>query len=232
MVDRYYVFPKTKDRIERMLRWFERKENHRVDRPGATIPIEAAVAPTFFKNDAGETAPAFGVMAIKSSTVIDGSLTHVIEKPSTTFRRMFLVNNDIDVADGDYGVAQSGPFVRALYDNAATPALGEGWGPAPSSWKLKQKHPDVADIVGVYETDESVWCQWRGCITKIRGTTDAAVTAGNSVDVSVFDGGTPTDLGQTLSGVVVPYANLDNGAEVGCLFVNGRWEAYAAECPA
>lgn len=193
------------------------------------VSIEAPPGAIVFRNDSGETLPAYGVFAA-TGIELDSQGRWFLNagKPSTTFRREYFVNGPRDVADEAYGAAQTTEFVRVLYDNAATPTLGQGWGPKASTWKVSKQYPDTASVIGIYEDDETIIARWHE-ITKVRGQTDDSVTAGGMVDLNLFDGA-GNDLSVVLADVIVPYADVGSGKEIGALFVNGQWEAYAAEC--
>lgn len=101
-----------------------------------------------FRNDSGETIPAFGVMrpriAADATTEIvdrDGRWCVSVVKPDTKFSRRYLINGPTAIPDGGFGLAADGSTpVLALRDNE-TVACGDGWGVQASSWKLKRYAP-------------------------------------------------------------------------------------------
>jgi hypothetical protein len=99
-----------------------------------------------FKNESGETAPAWAVMRM---TLAPADKDYIpIQKPDATYRWLYLVNGNRDVAASAYGYGHfltSETFTpkrgRVLYDTGATPAYGEHWGPKSGEWKLFQHRP-------------------------------------------------------------------------------------------
>jgi hypothetical protein len=92
-----------------------------------------------FRNDYAGTVPAYGLLRIETLTTIDGSPCFTVDRPDSTFNRLYLVNGPDDVAQNGFGW---GTFLWhadwVLYDDASTPAFGESWGPQADSFKLKK----------------------------------------------------------------------------------------------
>lgn len=90
-----------------------------------------------FRNDSGETVPAYGCMRIMVTATINGIEYVTTGKHTTDFKRLSLVNRGVDVANGAYGLGNYLWTLNwVLYDDTNTPAFGEGWGPVPYSWKI------------------------------------------------------------------------------------------------
>ncbi len=99
-----------------------------------------------FLNNSGETVPPWGVMEVTGSTggIVD------IRKPTTAFKRMYLVNGDSEVGNGVVG---TGTWLNddlggyALYETGSSPAYGEQWGAKPAQWTLSKNRPGF-EIIG------------------------------------------------------------------------------------
>ena len=109
-----------------------------------------------FRNDSGETAPAYGCMevtGIASGPILDedGYVTITVTKPSTTLRRLYVINMASDVEDGATGrcfvPGQDSPCV-ALYEDGP-PDIGVSYGPKPAKWELYDNYPAVVDCIGL-----------------------------------------------------------------------------------
>lgn len=96
-----------------------------------------------FRNDNASTAPAYGVLRVTGTTVVDLFPYLTVDKPDSTYRWLYLVNGPEDVVTNGFGwgtwLWHGGP---ALYDTGSgTPAYGQEWGPTASSWKLQKFAP-------------------------------------------------------------------------------------------
>lgn len=99
-----------------------------------------------FRNDSGQTIPAYGVMRVTGVTVVQGMPVLTVDQPDQKFHRTFLLNGPVDVpggSSGNYGTAQDGSYPAiALYDDSTLPQgqnnpnLGDHWGADQNSWKL------------------------------------------------------------------------------------------------
>ena len=118
-----------------------------------------------FRNDSSETVPAWGVMRITgASSTKFGYLT--IDKPDTSFQRLYLVNGPRPVVQfsssnpyygwGSFLTSETFRFADqyVLYDTGNTPAYGESWGPQNGTWTLK-KYRYGFTIMGGNITTES-----------------------------------------------------------------------------
>lgn len=91
-----------------------------------------------FHNSGGAEAPAYGVMGVSG---VDGTSPDVVPKtakPSATYRRDYLVNSQVAIADDARGNYQNHPELLALYYTSGTPALNELWGPTEGQWYLSK----------------------------------------------------------------------------------------------
>lgn len=103
-----------------------------------------------FRNDSGETVPAFGCMRVTDAET-DGTLSRyviVIAKPNST-GGPFVFNGPREVTSGGYGIAYTG-IVKA-YFTAGTPAAGETWGPT-TGWVVESGGDDAVKVFGPIES--------------------------------------------------------------------------------
>lgn len=114
----------------------------------------AAKRPIPFTNVSGETIPAFAVMAITGLVYENGIAFLECDKPSTTFRREYAVNNIFDVPADRRGTCFRAGDLRVLYDSGA-PGAGEGWGPKPGQWSLSQGFPGFT-VQGIVDASHKI----------------------------------------------------------------------------
>lgn len=96
-----------------------------------------------FRNDSGESCPPGAVMEITGVADVSGTPHITITKPSAEFPNhySFVINTGTSsVANGATGTCVWGydDWKYVAYNNAATPAANDEWGPAPGSWLLHQ----------------------------------------------------------------------------------------------
>lgn len=156
-----------------------------------------------FRNDSGETIPAFGVIKISDTVQQQDIYLYKGEKPdpdTTPSHLVFYINGPFDVVDGDEGlcyVPTSG--VWALYDSANTPAVNESWGPAEGSWELSKDGTGFL-ILSSETSDGKVIVQSQGgCSSRNEfwqlsvlgsptgGTFDMDLTVNGTKDTLTFD---------------------------------------------
>lgn len=149
-----------------------------------------------FKNSGSQTVPPYGVMRVLGSTVaIPGDPHNVLlecQRPDTTFARIYAVNGPIEVAAGQFGECRLPPFdnVEVLYDTAATPSLGEGWGPKPDSFKLTKHYPASGIVIATLsdlEGSETVLVSWHP-ITSGIGKANGSISNRASGAISIWHG--------------------------------------------
>lgn len=182
-----------------------------------------------FRNDSGETVPPFAVLKPTGMAEVDSAGVLTIDQCDEDGYWPVFFNGPMAVADGKFGSCTGDLPCMAYYDNAATPAAGEFWGAKSSSWKLTKGCPGfeiattgVDDRVIILPS-ATAWLVW--------GKTDAAVTTGNTVTVSVWNPvGTPADTGINITAVMDRYADLDSGVEVHAARVGRKWMLIAAAC--
>lgn len=159
------------------------------DATGGKIRVQRrfTAAPTIrFRNDSGETAPAYGVMRVTDYDETTG--VYVIEKPSSSvpFERDYLVNLGEDVADGEIGngtwLEESG---YVLTDGAAAP--GEQWGAADDSWELVKNRYGF-EIVGgdITEASQHRVVARQFIVVAVIGKADSAIAKDSTGTVTVW----------------------------------------------
>ena len=99
-----------------------------------------ATYPCFVKNGSGEEVPPCAVMRITSVDLVDGRIEYTIGKPDSTFRREYLVNSPMAIANASSAEGYAGKLHDGglVYYNTGTPALDELWGATSGQWYLTQ----------------------------------------------------------------------------------------------
>jgi hypothetical protein len=156
-----------------------------------------------FLNNASETVPRWGIMRVTGASANKYLTT---AKPDATYRWLYLVNVDSDVAASKSGwasylTAQSFNFEDnyVRYDTGSTPAYGEHWGPKADSWLLWQHRPGffiLGGTTGSGSTARVVAIQMPPSEILIFNDSGSSKAAGASGTFSVYGGATgTTDLG-------------------------------------
>lgn len=109
-----------------------------------------------FRNDAGSTAPAHGILRVTGLVNFPNAAGEpflTVDQPNTYGAQYsHAINMGEDVESGGYGKCTLGIANVALYDSAdGTPAFGESWGPRSGTWKLK-KNTGGLMVVGIPTT--------------------------------------------------------------------------------
>jgi hypothetical protein len=185
----------------------QRYTNSNGDHHGGAVRRHQSVLPSGgrirFLNNASETVPRWGIMRVTGASANKYLTT---AKPDATYRWLYLVNVDSDVAAGKSGwasylTAQSFNFEDnyVLYDTGATPAYGEHWGPKSGEWKLFQHRPGffiLGGTTGSGSTARVVAIQMPPSEILIFNDSGSSKAAGASGTFSVYGGATgTTDLG-------------------------------------
>ena len=97
---------------------------------------DPAFPPIKFRNDSGETCPAYACMEVTGTATVGGRTVFTIDKPSTHWGGPYLFNLHRDVANGEYGLADAGVEVFGLSDRPT--AAGYRFGPQAGSWSLQE----------------------------------------------------------------------------------------------
>lgn len=106
-----------------------------------------------FKNDSGETIPAWGVIRSADATSDSNEESYIsAEKPNGTDAKHY-INGPFDVAAGEYGSCATTYPVWALVSAEVSP--GDSIGPADGSWKLELSGSGFV-VVGGYNSSQSI----------------------------------------------------------------------------
>jgi hypothetical protein len=129
-----------------------------------TFPMFSSSGGIPFRNDSGQTIPAYGVMRITGVAVVEGMPVLTVDQPDDQFHRTFLLNGPVDIpASGEstgYGTAQDGSYPAfALFDDStlpgsqSSPNLGDHWGVDNGSWKLSYGREGFYVLGGAYGSE-------------------------------------------------------------------------------
>lgn len=190
-----------------------------------------------FRNAGSETIPAFGVMRITGVEERHGVAVYTVDKPSTTFQRLYLINGPKQVAADGYG---SGTFdvTYALCDSSVSPVYAQSWGAKASEWNLFQGRPGFF-LLGGYTGDgdaqralvkqqevKELFGELTGTLSKDSSTT---------MQIDMPDGGTWGDAGFsdiTVYDRLLPTSGtVASGRRVVTNWYGDRWVATSAQCP-
>jgi hypothetical protein len=97
--------------------------------------ITHAQPPIFVRNDSGATIPPYACMQMTGTVNVTDSFCYVtVQKPihSTILRCPLLFNGIYEIANGEYGVAQSGPVFSIKSEDPMS--LGDRMGPVNDEW--------------------------------------------------------------------------------------------------
>jgi len=185
-----------------------------------------------FQNVNDDTAPAFAVMQVTGTTLVNGAVVLTCDQPSTTFGAVYVVNGCYDVESEDYGRCTLIGPVRVLYDTG-TPELGDYYGPKNGQWTLSEGYPGDFCVLGDYdyEDDPNVGLfSFKPCVN-LQGKCAATLPAGSgatpgsgTMTIWFFDSGTATASGLTVTvlnyGLAIPAGQL-----IQARLVEGEWLA-------
>lgn len=187
-----------------------------------------------FRNDSGETAPAYGVLRVTGTYDDDGVIIYTIGKPDTSFARLYLVNGPNDVADDGFGW---GTWLWhadwVLYDDGNTPAYGEEWGPSNASWKVAKNRPGFYIWGGATGGTRDIVKASQKFAETVLGKADAAIDNATSGTVRVYIGtpGSETDSGLTISSAYNKGPDIADEAWVTVSWPHGKPYVWLANCP-
>jgi hypothetical protein len=183
-----------------------------------------------FRNDYAGTLPAYGVLRITGVATIDDVPYFTVDRPSSSFHRLYLVNGSDDVADDAYGW---GTFLWhadwVLYDDASTPAFGESWGPQADSFKLKKWRYGFTIWGEPSGGDTDIVQASQMWVNDFWGQTAGAISKGSTGTIEVYDGN-DADTSITVASVKNKYANVADNKKVSVEWLGGSWYLKSAEC--
>jgi hypothetical protein len=164
-----------------------------------------------FKNNSGEEVPAYAVMEVSAGA--QGPFTHellTIVKPTTTFRRLYLVNGPEPVAADGQGwgryLMDDSSDNLVLYETGNTPAIGESWGAKASQWSLAKNRPGFL-ITAANNTSATnpYTSAVQYIVNELIGKSDADISKGSSGTISIWMGTPGSETDTTMN--VTAYAN-------------------------
>lgn len=184
-----------------------------------------------FRNDYAGTIPAYGVCEVAAPITLNDVQVFPVTQPTTTFKRLYLVNGSTDVLDDGYGYGTwlwQADWV--LYDDANTPAIGESWGPQSGSFELK-KYRYGFTIWGNPSggTTDLVMAQQQW-VSIVYGQTNGAINKGSSGTLDLYDG---NNAAITSSSVTTTnrFSNIATAKKAIATWNGGTWLLTGAECP-
>lgn len=192
-----------------------------------------------YRNDSGETVPAYGCMKLTGAIRVAGRPVRTITKPDTGFLRgRYLVNLARRIATGGYGYGtwldEDG---EVLCDASAnTPTFDQEWGPTPAQWYLT-RHRNGFRILGAVTgsgTSARALAQQR-IVTEIRGKPSPSdIAKGATGSVAVWwrnaASGTWEDSTLSLANVRALAAALTATKYCSLAWDSGEWIAGPIEC--
>jgi hypothetical protein len=156
-------------------------------------PLFRAKYPIIVKNGAGEEIPPCAVMRISSEDLVDGQRVITVAKPDSTFRRRYLVNSPIAIANSSSAEGYAGYLGEGgyVYYNSGTPALDEEWGATASQWYLTQNRPGFIVTAETTTFNSKNLVSARGyLVTQVLGKPNASHALDASGTINIY-GGTP-----------------------------------------
>lgn len=157
-------------------------------RPEGPLRVPAGV---WIRNAAEEEIPRHAVMAVVDDEFDNQAgfeqLVLVVEKPSTTFRRVYLVNGFEPIPDGQKWFIPWQPLPRFAYDASwvsPPPAQGEAGGSKPDSWLLWKNYPAICTVAGVRDAVNKILQGELHEINTWVGKTTGPITGGTSSTTS------------------------------------------------
>lgn len=193
-----------------------------------------------FENWSGETIPAFSIMAVTDIVYTEGIPFFKVEKPSTTFRRRYVVNGHCDIpstagSNKGRGVCFERGLLRFKYESGASPSNGKGYGPKPGSWEMWEGYPQCVHVEGVLDSTNKWMLGMLAPITRLRCKTGgSSVSAGTSSSSNyIITTGTPgSEATAGFTTLPTMYYRTAIGANKHFFgsFLDGYWYAEPQEC--
>ena len=183
-----------------------------------------------FRNDSGETIPAFAAMRITGVVTIEGRSVIKVDKPNDDNLTNLLFNSPVNVPSGGYGSGTHEFPCYAKYQTASSAVLDEEWGTESGSWALKKDNAGYL-IIGGETADRVIVRRAVDGPFELLGKTDASHAKGASGTVSIYSGtpGSETDTTIDLT-AFNKFANIDSGKWVWVSLYGGNFYITAAEC--
>jgi len=138
------------DEFERQIRdvvkWVKSQPSYKNNITTSTVaPTELNV----FRNNSGETAPAYAVMEVEDSEVLAGRNVLVIKKPTGDSSKPHVINGPRPVSDGERGRWFWGTTKVAI---TGTPTTGAEFGVTSGDWTASSGGSPIIRMMGELET--------------------------------------------------------------------------------
>lgn len=179
---------KSASRISDVVRRMESQPVNNIPGGRSRIPGDIRWFTVF--NDSEEDMPGYGVGQMQSesvSVIEDGFVVPLINKPSTTFCRRFVVANPFGIPAQQPGLVTVDSPVHVLF-NGSDPTFGSSYGPKPGAWDLWVNYPQVAHVEGVVDSDSKIMLVSWQLITEAYATANGSIAAGSSGAISIHQG--------------------------------------------
>lgn len=188
-----------------------------------------------FRNDSGETCPAFGIIRVIGIATIEGRIIVKGGKPNTTFQRLYFVNGPSDVPDGGFGSCTDDFPTLALYDTGATAAVGESWGAKPSEWKLFQHRPGFTVLSTTSDSPAGRVLVAQSPIGSLVATTTQSIASHSTGTAEIKSGAAGAEADAGFSDITVSTYFLSSGSiptatRVMVHWINNQWYVGTEEC--
>lgn len=183
-----------------------------------------------FRNDSGETIPAFAAMRITGVVTIEGRSVIKVDKPNDDNLTNLLFNSPVNVPSGGYGSGTHEFPCYAKYQTASSAVLDEEWGTESGSWALKKDNTGYL-IIGGETSDRVIVRRASDGPFVLLGKTDASHAKGANGTVSLYAGtaGSESDLGINVT-AHNKFADVAADKWVGVFIWGGAIYLMAAEC--
>ncbi|ANS03336.1 hypothetical protein [uncultured Mediterranean phage uvDeep-CGR2-KM19-C37] len=187
--------------------------------------------------------PAWGVMMVTESTNPKaGRNVLSVKRPDTTNGiaglATFVLNGPTALAASAFGVCTLDSPAFAVYNTAATPAVGETWGPKPDQFTLEQDYPGFRILGG--NTGSGATSRTRVAIEEVNslhGVLVDALAEGAEATVSIWadasgsEADTTVDMEARDRFMKSGATDIAVGKKVAMTRISGTWYVTTAECP-
>lgn len=142
-------FPRVKRAINQVEAWSQGRDSQN------STPVFFPPEGEAFYNDSGEDILPYSIAVYDASHVRDSTYATIkVKKPSTTFKRQFLITPGRTIAAGAAGFFAVQNHYLVRYDSG-TPAIGEGWGVRPGQWTASRGFPGMT-VVGIVDATNKI----------------------------------------------------------------------------
>lgn len=216
------------------------------DPPWGNSPAGGPIFPPpgiWIRNDSEEEIPRYAVMAVVDDDYDSQAgfeqVLLVVGKPSTTFRRRYLVNGYEPIPEGKTWFILWEPQPRFAYDSSwGTPAAGDSGGPKPDSWLLWKNYPAICTVGGVRDATNRYLEGTLEPITTLLGKANGAITARSgttpgtgTMDIFYVSGTTLTDTTVDVTVKNLSATAVTASAYIQAKWIGGAWYVDFEDCP-